>query len=96
LSIKNRQDFADVVPVFDRVTQWPVGPNPVGVAAAFLLAFQVAAVDQIADDALSSAFGDTDPLGHISQPKSGIAGDADERMGVTPSTRSPPCYIANS
>ena len=43
---------------------------------------QVAAVDQIAHNALSRTFGDTDPLGHVAQPDARIPRDAQQGMGV--------------
>lgn len=68
--------------VLDGVAQWAVGPNPVGIAAAFPLPFQVAGVNQVTDDSLGGPFGDTHPLGHIAQTQSRVAGDTDQRVGV--------------
>ena len=80
--VEHLEDFADVVSVLDRMAQRPVGADPVGVTAAFAQPFQVPGVDEIAHDALRGAFGDTHPLRDIAQPQSGIAGDAQQGVGV--------------
>lgn len=85
--MQHLEDFADVVSVLDRMPQWPVGSNPIGVAAAFAKPFQVTGIDEIAHDSLCGPFGDTHAFRDIAQAQSRIAGDAQQRVGVVSQER---------
>ena len=56
--------------------------DPVMVSAPLLLDVDVAALQEVSDDALNGALSDTDLLGHLPQSHVRIPGDAEEHMGV--------------
>jgi hypothetical protein len=80
--VQHVENLADLVSTLDRVPQWAVALDAVGVAAAFSKPVEVSGRDEVAHDALGSAFGDSDPVGDIAEPDPRVACDAQQSMRV--------------
>jgi hypothetical protein len=60
------------------------------VATADPAAFEVAGLDQLGDDPLHGAFGDSDRVGDVPEPHVGIVGEAEQHLGVVREERPAP------
>ena len=80
--VEHREDLADAMAPFDRMAQRVVGANLVGVATTLPQPLQIARFYQVADDPLGRPLGDAHPFGHIAQPDSRIAGNAQQSVSV--------------
>ena len=66
----------------DRVVNREVGPDRVLIAAAIALTRHIAGVAQLDDDSMHRTLGDSDTVGDLSQPDSGVIGYADQNLRV--------------
>jgi hypothetical protein len=73
---------ADLVAELGNVAHRQVAPDRVGVAAACPRALDVAGFDEVGEDPLSRAFGDSDPVGHVAQAHVRVLGEAEEHLRV--------------
>jgi hypothetical protein len=58
------------------------GVDPVVVSSSLALAVDVASFDEVAEDALGGAFGDSDVVGDVAEPDVRVLGDGEQDLGV--------------
>ena len=75
------QDVADGRFPADRIWQREVRLDLVAVAAAVFVLDDVPSVDQVGDDAVRAAFGDSQAGGDVPQPGTRVLGDAEQDPG---------------
>lgn len=76
------EQLADLVVELGRVAHVRFGVDGVVVSSAFALAGDEPVFDEVGDDALSGAFGDPHCGGDVAEPCFGVAGDAEQNLGV--------------
>jgi hypothetical protein len=79
---RRRQDFTDGAFPGDGLGQWQVRLDVVPVTPAVFLLDQVAALDEVRDDAEGAAFGDVQAGRDVTQAHLGVVGHAQEHQGM--------------
>jgi hypothetical protein len=64
------------------MAHFDVPVDPVAVSPAYPLTLDEAAVDQVGEDPLGRTLRDADVFGNVTKPDLGVAGDAEENLGV--------------
>jgi hypothetical protein len=76
------EQFADLVLALSLVAHRNLSVDDVSVAAADLLGGEVSGFQEVADDALDGALGDSNHLRDLSYQYVRVAGDAEQHLGV--------------
>ena len=74
--------MTDLVAVLGGVTHGYVGSDAVAVSTADPFAFDVAGFDQVGDDPLGGALGDSDALGDVTESRVRVVVEAEKDLGV--------------
>ena len=82
VQLQELQELADLVAVLGGVAHGDVGVDAIAVSTADAFALDVAGVDQVGDDALGGAFGDTDALRDVTESRVRIADETEQDLGV--------------
>ncbi len=69
--------------------------DDVAVPAAMSLAFDVARLDEVSQDALRGSEGDADSVGDVAQANIGVAGDAEQHLRVVGDELPTPISVAS-
>ena len=65
---QDSEDLADLVGLLEGVPKRELGVQAVVIAAPLSLHVQIAGLDEVGDDALDGALGDSDPVGEVAVP----------------------------